>query len=81
MPYKSKEQRRAYMQAYRKKQKEKPKHELALEETNPWKELEVLLGHPLELHKSKRGFVHAHISKEDIAKIEANTPYGRKVAP
>jgi hypothetical protein len=77
LPYVSKEQHARYMRDYRKKQKGNPKRALDLADLDPWKELEVLLGHSVEVHKSHHGYVHAHLSKEDIAKIEANTPYGK----
>lgn len=54
-------------------QKEKP----ALQEADPWKALEVTVGHSVDVHTSHHGYRHTHISKEDIAKVEANTPFGR----
>jgi hypothetical protein len=66
------------MRQYRKKQKQKPARELALEDVDPWKELEALLGHPVVVCNKGR-HPHVHLTPEDIARVESNTEHGRKV--
>jgi hypothetical protein len=54
--------------------------EIAIEDVDPWKELQALLSHPVVVCNKGR-YPDVHLTAEDIAKVEANTPFGRKVRP